>query len=323
MGFTERVRFMQSTHSVRVKILSPTRRKQAWLDATAEQFAQAVSFGLAQARSARAANRARLHSAVYPEARRLGLQSDYARMAVNETTSLMRTFFGLRRKGCKASFPVVHAANRIGLGVHAYAIVEHDGRFVLRVSTDMRGQYLWLPLAVPARYTEALRSIHGDARLLRRSDGWYVMLPVRTAAPPTVCDGHPTVIGVDLGIVRIAVASTPDDVRVWDGKAVRARRGHFADLRRRYGDHHRVDRIRATRGRESRWMADINHKVSAELVETAARYPNPLLALDVWTAVRGCTVPNASTAWCRVGPFGIWSTRSSTRPNVLGFGWFS
>ena len=100
-----------------VKILAPTRRKQAWLDATAERFAQAVSFGLAQARSTQAANRARLHSAVYPEARRLGLQSDYARMAMNETTSLMRTFFGLRRKGRKASFPVVHAANRIGLGV--------------------------------------------------------------------------------------------------------------------------------------------------------------------------------------------------------------
>jgi putative transposase len=277
---------MQGREAVVVKVLSPTRRKQQWLDDTAKRFAQAVSFGLAQAQTLGMASRARLHTAVYPEARRLGLPADYARMAVNETTSSVRSFLALRRSGRKASFPKLRQPNRIGLGVNACAVVENGGRFVLRVSTGVRGQYLWLPLAVPARYRHAMSLVRGDARLIRRSDGWYAVLPVRTSPPPTACGGHPTVIGVDLGVVRLATAATPNGVRVWSGKAVRARREHFADLRRRYGRHHRVDRIRAMRGRESRWMADLNHKISAELVEIASCYPEPVIALERLDGIR-------------------------------------
>jgi IS605 OrfB family transposase len=277
---------MQGTEAVVVKVLPPTQRKQQWLDAIAGQFAQAVSFGLAQAQTLGVASRARLHTAVYPEARRLGLPADYARMAVNETTSSVRSFLALRRSGRKASFPTVRRTNRIGLGVNAYAIVESGGRFVLRVSTGVRGQYLWLPLSVPARYTQAMGHVRGDARLIRRSDGWYAVFPVHSATAPTACGGHPTVIGVDLGIVRLATAATPNGVRVWPGKAVRAGREHFADLRRRYGRHHRVDRIRAMRGKESRWMADLNHKISAELVEIASHHPDPVIALERLDGIR-------------------------------------
>ncbi len=277
---------MKGTEVIVVKILPLTRRKQQWLDDTAERFAQTVAFGLAQAQASGHASRARLHTAVYPEARRLGMPADYARMAVNDTTSSVRSFLALRRSGRKASFPTVRKADRIGLGVNAYAVVENGVRFVLRVSTGVRGQYLWLPLAVPARNTQAMGHVHGDARLVRRRDSWYAVFPVRTAAPPTASGGHPTVIGVDLGIVRLATAATPNGVRVWPGKAVRARREHFADLRRRYGRHHRVDRIRAMRGRESRWMADLNHKISAELVEMASRHSDPVIALERLDGIR-------------------------------------
>ena len=277
---------MQGTEAVVIKVLPLTHRKQQWLDDTAGQFAQAVVFGLAQAQTSGVASRARLHTAVYPEARRLGLPADYARMAVNETTSLVRSFLALRRSGRKASFPSVRRANQIGLGVNAYTVVKKGGRFVLRVSTGVRGQYLWLPLSVPARHTQAMRLVYGDARLVRRRDGWYAVLPVRTSAAPTASGGHPTVIGVDLGIVRLATAATPNGVRVWPGKAVRARREHFASLRRRYGQHRRVNRIRAMRGRESRWMGDLNHKISAELVEIASRHPDPVIALERLDGIR-------------------------------------
>ncbi|WP_295424779.1 transposase [Thermus sp.] len=105
---------------------------------------------------------------------------------------------------------------------------------------------------------------------------------------PTVCDGNgePTIIGVDLGIVRLATAKHPQGVFAVNGKPIRHRRERFAALRRRLQRHRRTDRVRAMRGRESRWMRDLNHKVSKALVSLAARYPNPVLALESLDGIR-------------------------------------
>ena len=87
-----------------------------------------------------------------------------------------------------------------------------------------------------------MQSVYGDG---------YVMLPWGNDndAPP-VCDGEPTFIGVDLGIVRWATVSTPDAVECFAGTAVRHRREHVADLRRRYQKHNRLDRVKALGGPE-------------------------------------------------------------------------
>lgn len=240
--------------------------------------------GVDAALSMRTSSRARIHSATYRAARLLGLPSDYCRMAVNQAVQIARSHFGLRRAKRKVGRPRVATVRTIGLGVNAYRI---EGT-VLQVSTGARGQYLWLPLSVPPAWRNRLQYVKGDAKLFRRGDDWYVMLPLKVPSTPTARDGdgEPTVIGVDLGIVRLAVAKTPDGVKVWNGKPIRHRREHFASLRRRYQRHRRTDRVRAMRGKESRWMRDVNHKLSRELVDIAARHPNPVIALESLDGIR-------------------------------------
>jgi len=287
--------FVHRTESVIIRLLRPTKRKADWLDATARAFSQAVQLGLDAAHAERTSSRARLHRVVYHEAReRFGLPADYARMAVNGAVSLARSYYGIRRSRHfrRVSFPKVNGSQGIGLGVNAYKVVQSGNRFVLRVSTGTRGEYIWLPLCVPSKYHDRVLLARGDAKLFKRGDDWYVMLPIRVTPTPAVCDGEGgsdielTFIGVDLGIVRLASVSTPNGVVHFDGKAARRKREHFADLRRRYQRHRRTDKVKASRGKELRWMRDLNHKISTEIVEMALRYPNPVIVLERLDGIR-------------------------------------
>jgi putative transposase len=286
---------MHRTESVIIKALRPTKRKTGWLDATARAFSQAVQLGLDAARAEQTASRVKLHRIVYRQAReQFGLPADYTRMAVNAAVSLARSYYGQRRSRHfrRVSFPKVNGSQGIGLGVNAYKLIKSGTRFVLRVSTGRRGEYVWLPLCVPSKYHDRLLLARGDAKLFKRGDDWYVMLSIRISPIPAVCDGgegsdvEPTFIGIDLGIVRLASVYTPNGVVHFNGKAVRRKREHFADLRRRYQCHRRTDRVKAARGKERRWMRDLNHKISTEIVEMALRYSYPVIVLERLDGIR-------------------------------------
>ena len=271
---------MHNIECVTVKLISPTVRKRVWLQETAKAFSRAVQYGLNVAKQERTSNRAKLHNAVYRVARDFGLASDYARMSVNSAVSLARSYYELRKVQRRVSFPKTNGSQGIGLGINAYKIVQVNGHFVLRISTGKRGSYLWCPLCVPTRYRYRMPLVHGDAKLFQRGQDWYVSLPVRITITPTVCDGEHTFIGVDLGIVRHATAVFPDKVVFFNGKPARQKREHFADLRRRYQAHHRMDRVRQQKGKESYWMTDLNHKISRRLVDLTMLYPNPIIVLE-------------------------------------------
>ncbi|GEM88564.1 hypothetical protein MGR01S_31890 [Meiothermus granaticius NBRC 107808] len=267
-----------------LKLRNPGAGKRRWLDQTAERFRQGTQLGLDYALSNKTSNRGKIHAATYPNIRTLGLPSDYCRMAVNQAVQLARSHYGLRKSKRRAGKPTAVRSQGIGLGVNAYKVVGTT----LRLSTGSKGEYLWLPLSIPAKWRGRLQQVKGDARLFRRGEDWFVMLPLRVPHTPTVRDGHgePTVIGVDLGIVRLATAKHPHGTWVVNGRPIRHERERQASLRKRYQRHRRTDRVRAMKGRERRWMTDLNHKVSRQLVDLAIQYPSPVLAFEQLDGIR-------------------------------------
>jgi IS605 OrfB family transposase len=141
-----------------------------------------------------------------------------------------------------------------------------------------------LPLCVPEKFKDRIKSVKGDAKLFQRNDKWYAMLPVKTM--PAGRSGDKTFIGVDLGIVRIAAVSTPDMVKIFDGKEIRHKREHFADIRKWYQKHGRIDKVKMFKGHERRWMTDTNHKISKEIVDIAAQYVNPVICFEKLEGIR-------------------------------------
>lgn len=281
--------FMQRKETVIVAIKNPTVWKANFLDAMAYSFRGAVQLGLDAAKELSTSNRTDIHHSAYAAMRtEMGIPSEYARMAVNQAVALARSYYGLRKSKHqkRTSFPAANNTNSFGLGIRAYKIFERENGFVLRVSTGQRGNYVWLPLSVCAKFRGKMQYASGDAKMFRRGDKWYVMLPLKIPHTPTVRDGEPMFIGVDLGIVRLATVSTPDGVTYFDGKEARHKREHFADLRRRYQRAKRTDKVKAQKDRERRWMRDLNHTISKRIVETALQYENPILVFERLDGIR-------------------------------------
>lgn len=279
--------FMHRAETVILKLTAPSANKRAWLSQTAQAFRDGVGMVLDVAESEKTSSRAKLHNACYTAIREeTGLPSDYARMVVNAGVALARSYWGLRKGKHRPSFPKVGKSQGIGLGVNAYAVLKRGERFFLRASTGKRGQYKWLPLSVPVHLASKLEFVYGDAKLFQRGTDWFVMLPLRFPHTPAVRDGEPTVLGVDLGVVKLMTVETPDGCKIWNGLPVRHRREHFASLRRRYQRHRRTDRIKSQGGKERRWMHDLNHKLSRELVDMARFYPNAVIVFEQLDGIR-------------------------------------
>lgn len=110
------------------------------------------------------------------------------------------------------------------------------------------------------------------------------MLPIKTT--PAGRSDDKTFIGVDLGIVRIATVFALGTVRIFNGKGNRHKREHFADIRKRYQRHNRLDKVKKSRGRERRWMTGQNHKISKEIVDIASQYTNPVICFEELEGIR-------------------------------------
>ena len=77
------------------------------------------------------------------------------------------------------------------------------------------------------------------------------------------------IIGVDMGIVNIAVDSTG---RYYSGDHIKDVREHYTDLRSRLqsaGTGSAKRHLKKLSGRESRFMRNTNHIISKEIVQTA------------------------------------------------------
>lgn len=275
---------MQTTESIVVKVIKPNKRKSEWLKNMADIFSKSVQLGLNTANEHSTSSRTKIHNATYFSIRELGLPSDYTRMSINAAVSLSRSFFKMRKKQKNITFPKVNGSQGIGLGAKSYSIVENNNRFVLRCSTGRRGNYIWLPLSVPEKFQDRMKTIKGDAKLFRKNGDWYAMFPVEMVS--TERSGNKTFIGVDLGIIRIATVYTPDTVRIFNGKAIRHKREHFADIRKRYQKHNRLDKVKEKKGQEKRWMTNQNHKISKEIAEIASQYNNPVICFEKLEGIR-------------------------------------
>lgn len=275
---------METIQSLVVKIVEPTQNKRFWLEAMSQAFTDAVQYCLDDAQQTRDRSRGAIHKSCYYEVReKFGLPSVYARTVINKSVSMVRSYYALLKSKHqkRTSFPRARKSQGVGLGTGAYTLVENGDRWVLRCSTGIRGQYVWLPLCVPKKYRHLMEIAGGDALLFERNGDWYVALPVRVDnETPAVRDGEHSFIGVDLGIVRLATVAYPDRVEFFSGKEARHKREHFADVRGRYQRHNRKDKTRDNRHKESAWMRDMNHKISKAIVDGAAEYPSPVIVLE-------------------------------------------
>ena len=96
------------------------------------------------------------------------------------------------------------------------------------------------------------------------------------------------VMGIDLGILCPAVASFPDgSVKFYgNGRQIKFIRRHFDEKRKELGKAKKDKVIAKINDKESRWMKDIDHKISREIIEDAIKMDVKIIQLEQLSGIR-------------------------------------
>jgi IS605 OrfB family transposase len=135
----------------------------------------------------------------------------------------------------------------------------------------------------------------GGADLVWR-DGVYFLHITQTCPAPTT-DGSGGVLGVDLGMVRLATDSDGDH---FSGGKVKGMRHYFNRRRRglqQRGTKSARRRLKQIKRRESRFQRDTNHVISKRLVAKAASATKALAVEDLTGINERATVQVAQRSW--------------------------
>ena len=113
----------------------------------------------------------------------------------------------------------------------------------------------------------------------RRDRRFYLHCQIEARTPEPVCDS--TVLGIDRGIVNVAVCS---DTSFFNDGRVKNARGKYARLRaslQSTGTRSAKRKLRRMAGRERRFVTDINHIISKQIVASFTAF-----ALEDLTKIR-------------------------------------
>lgn len=118
----------------------------------------------------------------------------------------------------------------------------------------------------------------GTAKLVELKGLWYLHIPVTKAVEDFQKENVRHVVGIDRGLRFLTVSyDEQGKTEFVSGKKIAAKRHKFQEVRRQLqskGTKSAKRRLKVISGRENRWMADVNHRISKTLVQ---KYGNDTL----------------------------------------------
>jgi IS605 OrfB family transposase len=245
--------------TLQIKLLPDDDQKQAIID-TFTRFNEACNFVSRTAFEKKLYNKVFLQRIVYRDIR--GKFDLAAQLAIRVIAKVVETY--------KADKDHFHEFRDYGSIVYDQRILSFRGMNQVSISTT-KGRIL-IPMTIGKYGQIPLERIRGQCDLVRKNKLFYLMVAVEVPEEPTV--EPEDIIGVDMGIVNIAVDSSG---KYYSGDHIRDVRDHNADLRSRLqavGNNH-ANRKSAGRhlkklsGKESRFARNTNHVISKEIVQKA------------------------------------------------------
>ncbi len=237
-----------------VKLDTSEEQHQALLE-TMHRFNEACNHIANIAFEKKTANKIELQKVVYYDVReRFGLSAQLVIRAIAKVSEAYK-----RDKSIKPEFrpdgAIVYDQRILSWrGLEAVSIISLNGR-------------LKIPISIGEYQKARMDRVRGQADLIYR-DGVFYLAVVVEAPEPSKFDAV-GVLGVDLGIVNLAVDS---DGETYSGSEVKKVRRRYVSLRARLqsaGTKSAKRHLRKVSKKESRFMRDVNHCISKRLVTKA------------------------------------------------------
>ncbi|NFF38565.1 IS200/IS605 family element transposase accessory protein TnpB [Clostridium argentinense] len=131
----------------------------------------------------------------------------------------------------------------------------------------------------------------GTAKLVYKYNKYFLHIPMTKEYPQTTPFAINKIVGIDLGINFLAtVYDSYGKTIFFNGKQVKAKRGHYKILRKQLqecGTKSAKRRIKSIGSRENRYISNINHNITKALVDHYGA--NTLFVLEDLTNVRTST----------------------------------
>lgn len=241
--------------------LAPTPDQHAALLRTLEMFNAACNVIAVVAFRERCANKIALQQLVYYDIRaQFGLSSQMTIRAISKVSEAYK-----RDKTKQPHF-------------RPYGAMVYDERIcsfprIDRVSLLTLDGRVEVPFRFGAYAEGMLARKRGQADLLYRNDTFFLAITV-DAPEPTLADTD-NFLGVDLGIIQLATTSDGEFLNSSAGpkhshvNQVRARYSRFRQKLQKKGTKSAKRLLRKRRGREKRFVKDVNHCLSKAIVQTA------------------------------------------------------
>jgi putative transposase len=251
--------------------LEPSPEQHQMLLQTLEAFNAACQYAADVAYEQRCANKLALQPLVYGTLReRFGLSSQMAIRAIAKAV-----------EACKRD-------KRVHVRFKPHGAMDYDERIMAfkgltHVSLLTLTGRQFVPLRYGAFQEARLDRAKGQADLAYRDGTFFLFVTIDLPTPP-VSDPN-DVLGVDLGIVNVAVDSDGD---THTGEAVRHCRRRYLKLRQglqKAGTKSAKRHLRKAKGKESRFVRQVNHCISKQLVQKASSGQRAL-ALEDLTGIR-------------------------------------
>lgn len=151
--------------------------------------------------------------------------------------------------------------------------IAYDKR-ILSWKLDARTVSIWtvngretIPFVAGDHHLALLATMQGEADLLYRRGSFYLYQTCEVDEPPT--GDVEEFLGIDLGIVNLAADSDGD---TYSGEAVEQQRRRYAHRRRnlqRKQTRAAKRKLRQLSGQQARFQADVNHRISKQIVQKA------------------------------------------------------
>ena len=114
----------------------------------------------------------------------------------------------------------------------------------------------------------------GKASLFYKKSKWYFAVTIQI---PNKNNNNTNIMGIDIGLRQLAVASinTFKDKEInrqfHNGKQAGFIRKKYRSVRKNMGELKKIKAIKNLNDKEQRWMSDLNHKISSQLISLAVQ----------------------------------------------------
>jgi IS605 OrfB family transposase len=137
--------------------------------------------------------------------------------------------------------------------------------------------------AFPVKQTKRFKELQGyikngcklgKASLFYKRGKWYFAVTIKIADKDTT---NSNIMGIDIGLRQLAVASVKNphgkeiNRQFHSGKQAGFIRKKYRTIRRNLGQAKKVKAIKNINDKEQRWMTDLNHKISRQLINLAVQ----------------------------------------------------